>query len=86
MWVVTIRSPGGEPRQYQLRPGTNTIGRMAGNDIVILDNSASRFHAKIEYFPEEDHLIIHDLGKSLADQVLDRPVGGGPVAGQGDAV
>jgi adenylate cyclase len=62
MWTLTIRSPNGEPRQHQLQQGNNTIGRMSGNDIVILDPSASRFHAKI--VSEEGHITLYDLGST----------------------
>lgn len=56
-----VRSPGGEPRQYQVHPGSNTIGRMAGNDIVILDTSASRFHARVDLNPQNNSLYLFDL-------------------------
>ncbi|MBN2549476.1 MAG: FHA domain-containing protein [Anaerolineales bacterium] len=61
MWIITIRSPNGEPKEYSLRPGSNSVGRMAGNDIVILDSSASRYHARIEYNDQTDSITIHDL-------------------------
>ncbi|OQY90012.1 MAG: hypothetical protein B6D39_08780 [Anaerolineae bacterium UTCFX2] len=61
MWSLMVRSPGGEPRQYQMHPGSNTIGRMAGNDIVILDTSASRYHARIDLNPQNDTLFLFDL-------------------------
>ena len=61
MWSITIRSPGGEPRQYQIHSGSNSIGRMAGNDIVILDPSASRYHARIDYLMDNDTIVLFDL-------------------------
>ena len=61
MWMLTIRSPGGEPSEYTLKPGETTIGRMAGNDIVILDPSASRYHVKISYDPETNDVTLYDL-------------------------
>jgi len=64
MWTITVRSPNAEPRQYTLKPGNNTIGRMSGNDIVILDPSASRFHAKIEYDEDDGSLSLIDLGST----------------------
>lgn len=45
MWTLTIRSPLGKPHEYTLKPDKNTIGRKAGNDIVVTDISASRKHA-----------------------------------------
>jgi adenylate cyclase len=64
MWILTIRSPTGEPRQYTLKPGNNTIGRMSGNDIVILDTSASRYHAELILDAEGQTVIAHDLGST----------------------
>ena len=61
MWSITIRSPGGEPRQYQIHSGSNSIGRMAGNDIVILDPSASRYHARIDYLVDNGTIVLYDL-------------------------
>jgi adenylate cyclase len=64
MWILTVRSPGGEPRQYTLHPGNNTIGRMSGNDIVILDPSASRYHAQVVYDSEHEAITAQDLGST----------------------
>jgi len=64
MWNLTIRSPSGEPRTYNFHPGNNTVGRMSGNDIVILDTSASRYHAKIVYEPSDDSVSVEDLGST----------------------
>jgi adenylate cyclase len=64
MWILTIRSPGGEPRQYTLHPGNNTIGRMSGNDIVILDSSASRYHAQVVFNPGNESIVVQDLGST----------------------
>lgn len=64
MWNLTVRSPGGEPRQYPLHPGNNTLGRMSGNDIVILDSSASRYHAQVVFDPSKESIIVQDLGST----------------------
>ena len=64
MWILNIRSPIGEPTQHVLQPGNNTIGRMSGNDIVILDTSASRYHAKIVLDEDGKTIIVHDLGST----------------------
>jgi len=37
---------------------------MSGNDIVILDPSASRYHAQITYEPERDTITAQDLGST----------------------
>jgi len=61
MWILTMRSPLGEPREYVLRPGKTSIGRKSDNDIHILDPSASRFHAEFYYDAEANTITLHDL-------------------------
>jgi hypothetical protein len=61
MWVITIRSPDGEPLDYVLKPGVNTVGRKLTNDIVVSDPSASRNHAEIVLEPAQNRVDITDL-------------------------
>ena len=61
MWVITIRSPDGEPQEYVLKSGINTIGRKLKNDIVVPDPSASRSHARIHLDAGLDRATITDL-------------------------
>jgi diguanylate cyclase (GGDEF)-like protein len=61
-WVILIRSPFGEPREFALPAGRATIGRKPDNDIVIADPSASRVHAEFDFNPAEDAVIVRDLG------------------------
>jgi adenylate cyclase len=37
---------------------------MSGNDIVILDPSASRYHAQVIYEPERESIVAQDLGST----------------------
>ncbi len=59
MWILTIRSSTNDPLVYILKAGKNRVGRKQDNDIVILDESVSRWHAEIEY--QTDRLIVRDL-------------------------
>ena len=61
MWILTIRSPDGEPKEYILKPGMNSIGRQMSNDIFIEDTSASRVHGEINYNPDTNIVAIRDL-------------------------
>lgn len=64
MWIVTIRSPKGEPREYVLKPGKTIIGRKSDSDIPLPDESASRAHAEIMLDPTDQHIIISDAGST----------------------
>jgi adenylate cyclase len=64
MWVITIRSPEGEPQERILKPGVNSVGRKLTNDIVISDPSASRNHAEINLDPETNQPAITDLNST----------------------
>ena len=61
MWILNIRSPWHEPREFMLPAGIVTLGRKPECDIVIVDESASRRHAEIEYNSDADVLTVRDL-------------------------
>ncbi len=64
MWVLTVRSPLSEPREYMLQPGKTSLGRNPENDIVVNDDSASRLHAELEYDGATGALVLRDLGST----------------------
>jgi pSer/pThr/pTyr-binding forkhead associated (FHA) protein len=55
-----MMTPQGEPRRVELKPGENTLGRNARNDLVIDSIYASRRHAVIVVDPA--FITIQDLG------------------------
>ena len=59
MWILIIRSPSSSPIEYKIKPGKNTLGRKPDNDIVIVDESASRTHA--ELYCKANLLVVYDL-------------------------
>ena len=61
MWSLMIRSPKSDLREYPLKHGINTLGRNDEVDIYIDDDSASRYHAQINYHVEDNYLEIKDL-------------------------
>ena len=63
-WTITVRSAEGEPREYALKPGVNTLGRSSKNDIVITDVSASRHHAEIIYEAGTNVVTLQDLNST----------------------
>lgn len=62
MWTLTLRSPDSKPREFQLKPEANTIGRRRANDIVLSDEAASRQHAQIHLDTKTNSVTIRDLG------------------------
>ncbi len=64
MWILTMRSPKGEPREYVLKPGKTAIGRKSDSDIPLPDESASRAHAELHLDPTENAVVITDLGST----------------------
>jgi len=63
-WTITVRSAEGEPREYALKPGVNTLGRSSKNDIVITDVSSSRHHAEIHFEPDSNTVTLQDLNST----------------------
>jgi adenylate cyclase len=64
MWIVTIRSPLGEPAEYVLKPGKSTLGRKTDNDVPIPDESASRVHAELIYDQKANTVVVRDLSST----------------------
>lgn len=64
MWIVTVRSPKGEPREYTLKPGKTSIGRKSDSDIPLPDESASRSHADLYLDPNDQTVVITDAGST----------------------
>jgi len=64
MWLLTVRSPVSEPRDYILKPGAQRIGRDPGNAIALSDNQVSRVHAEIQMDTPGRHVVITDLGST----------------------
>ena len=60
---------------FQLKEGNNTIGRDAGNGIVLDDSYTSRQHAMIRVEGGQAHLF--DLGSSGGTRVNGKEIGGG---------
>jgi len=64
MWTLLVRVQHQEPKEYVLNPGRNTIGRKVSTDITIIDPSASRLHAVINYDSQTEKVTITDLGST----------------------
>ncbi len=62
MWILTLRSPAGELREFVLQPGRTTLGRDPDNDVIIADDSASRQHAELHCDRGANMIVLRDLG------------------------
>ena len=60
-WLLITRSTNNDLQKYSIEPGQNTIGREADNTIVLHDDTASSYHAKIEYDPIINKVSIQDF-------------------------
>ncbi|MDM0110664.1 FHA domain-containing protein [Variovorax sp. J22R133] len=71
MPLLILMDAAGNARQILLRPGRNTIGRSARNDIVIDSRRASRSHAVIVYEGAFSTITdLHSLNGTLVNGEL----------------
>lgn len=60
--TLAPRDPNSSMATYTFDQGVVTVGAMDDNDIVLRDDTVSRYHCKI--IQEEDHYILKDLGST----------------------
>jgi len=60
-WRLIIRSSDNGLIEHILLPGLTLLGREADNGIVLYDDAASSYHAKIHYDPTTNTVTIQDL-------------------------
>lgn len=66
--TLIIRCPGRKP--IRVHPGERLrIGRHASNDLVLSDDTVSRFHAVIQWDPDEDRPFVQDNGSANGIEV-----------------
>jgi adenylate cyclase len=77
MWVLILRIAGLEPKEYNIKPGSTTIGRDQSCDVFINDPGSSREHALITYNDQEEIVSLYDLestnGTFVNQQKMDAP-------------
>ncbi len=76
---VRLVAEGGpfDGRVFNVRPGTQSVGRAVDNDLVFEDPSLSRKHARVHR--EGDQLEVEDLGSSNGTFVNGRKITRAPV-------
>jgi pSer/pThr/pTyr-binding forkhead associated (FHA) protein len=71
--TLTLRCPGHKP--LRMGPGEQVrIGRHASNDLVLSDETVSRFHARISWDPDEDRPFIEDNDSANGIEVDGEPI------------
>lgn len=60
-WLLVIRSNTEEYQEYELKPGSNNIGREADNAIILHDSTSSSYHADIHYDQTKNSVSIRDI-------------------------
>jgi serine/threonine protein kinase len=71
---LTFRNGPLVGRTFTLHQDTTTIGRIGGNDIVILDGTVSRHHARLTFNSSTGQWSVEDLGSSNGTFVNRAPV------------
>jgi pilus assembly protein CpaF len=81
MFLVTLEEKGGGTEQIEFEKNEITIGRLAGNDIVLAKGNVSKYHSKI--VSKDGKLIVVDMkstngtfvnGKKIAGPQVVRPL------------
>jgi adenylate cyclase len=74
MWILTVRSPVSEPREYRLKPGVTRVGRDPCSEVVVSDNMVSRTHAEIQVDTDGKRVAITDLGSTNGTFINHHPL------------
>lgn len=72
MAKLVLRIGGLPVREYPLREGLNRVGRAAGCEVVIDDNTISSQHAEIWLM--EEAVLVRDLGSTNGSFLDGRPI------------
>jgi pSer/pThr/pTyr-binding forkhead associated (FHA) protein len=76
-WLVIVESssPNEIGQVHSLHPDTTSIGRVAGNQIVLSDDTCSAQHARVRVEAQEDadpEFVLYDMGSRNGTFVGDK--------------
>ena len=80
--VITINGPGHDGTRWPVPEGITSFGRLPSNDIVLVDDLVSRYHARITFF--KGRAQFQDLGSQNGSFVNGQPVDGAHTLSGGD--
>jgi hypothetical protein len=83
--LIALGSRGSSGSDLELKRGYLTLGRSAGNDLVLSDPSVSRVHASLSV-DQNGHVSVQDLGSSAGTTVNGRPLTEPVILRSGDVI
>jgi pilus assembly protein CpaF len=84
MFLVTLEEKGGGTEQIEFEKNEITIGRLAGNDIVLAKGNVSKYHSKI--VEKDGKLIVVDMKSTNGTFVNGKKIAGPQVVKPTDQI
>ncbi|MFE8597622.1 ATPase, T2SS/T4P/T4SS family [Archangium violaceum] len=84
MFLVTLEEKGGGTEQIEFEKNEITIGRLAGNDIVLAKGNVSKYHSKI--VEKDGKLIVVDMKSTNGTFVNGKKIAGPQVVKPADQI
>ncbi|PTL76316.1 ATPase, T2SS/T4P/T4SS family [Vitiosangium sp. GDMCC 1.1324] len=84
MFLVTLEEKGGGTEQIEFEKNEITIGRLAGNDIVLAKGNVSKYHSKI--VAKDGKLIVVDMKSTNGTFVNGKKIAGPQVVKPADQI
>ncbi|WP_257459066.1 ATPase, T2SS/T4P/T4SS family [Archangium lipolyticum] len=84
MFLVTLEEKGGGTEQIEFEKNEITIGRLAGNDIVLAKGNVSKYHSKI--VSKDGKLIVVDMKSTNGTFVNGKKIAGPQVVKPSDQI
>jgi pilus assembly protein CpaF len=84
MFLITLAEKGGDSQQLEFAQDEVTIGRLAGNDIVLAKGNVSKNHCRL--VAKDGKFLLVDLGSTNGTFVNGKRVAGQLVVKPSDAI
>jgi pilus assembly protein CpaF len=84
MFLVTLEEKGGGTEQIEFEKNEITIGRLAGNDIVLAKGNVSKYHSKI--IAKDGRFIVVDMKSTNGTFVNGKKIAGPQVVKPADQI
>src|SRR6267154_1516645 len=84
MFLITLAEKGGGSQQLTFKKGEVTIGRLAGNDIVLGKGNVSKYHSRIVL--KDGKFIIVDMKSTNGTYVNNKKIAAPQVVRPSDKI